>query len=311
MGKKLIMVVNEKGYLNLSEDDDFCMAGIVFDEENIWASEHIKEELEKKLSIFEKIYSSDERNEKYRSYSSRKNIINNLMDSLPMFLDKLKFNIILSSVRSSSGKIKASYEKAEKTLLTKFNVYISKRNMISGGIISEDTRNRIEWNLKQQFFDIYSDRNHNLGIDGSKINSFIVAGRNCETYKFIFDVFHLLDNIIKLMCKNEYGIEHEIKELISNDKLRTVSEVIKNKVINEAALDMVDEIINDKNVVMKRMNEEITKLKEELLERNEKLNNTKKQINELTNQIEILKGKLYKDKENNERSKIVFRPLSE
>lgn len=310
MGKKLVMVVNENGYRNLSEQDNFCMVGIVFDEENLCGSEYIEEELEKKLSIFKKIYSKDENDEKYRSYSSRKKIVNNLIDSLPMFLEKLKFNIILSSIKTSSGKTKESYERAVKNLLTKFNVYISKRNMLGGGIISEDTKDRTEWSLKQQFFDIYSERNHNLGIDGSQINSFIVAGRNNEAYKFSFSVFHLLDNIIRLMCQNTDSVEDEVKKLISNDGLRTVSEVVKNKVINEAALDMADEIINDKNIIMKRMNEEIAKLKEELLERNEKINNSKKQINELTNEIGILQGKLSKDN-NNDSSKIVFRPLSE
>ncbi|HCW52613.1 MAG TPA: hypothetical protein DG753_02495 [Clostridium sp.] len=310
MGKKLIMVVNESGYRNFSENDNFCMAGIVFDEENLYGSEHIKEELEKKLSIFKKVYSKDESDERYKSYSSRKKIINSLVDSLPMFLDKLKFNIILSSIRTSSGKTKESYDRVAKNLLTKFNVYISKRNMTSGGIISEDTRDITEWDLKQQFFDIYSERNHNLGSDGSKINSFIVAGRNNEVYKFSFDVFHLLDNIIKLMCQNMSSAEEEVKKLISNDKLRAVSEVIKNKVINEAALDMADEIINDKNTILKRLNDEIAKLKQELSERNEKINDSKKQINELTNEIGVLKGKL-EEENSSEGSKIVFRALSE
>lgn len=311
MGKKLVMVVNERGYRNFSEDDNFCMAGIVFEEENIYGSESIKEELEKKLNIFKKVYIKDENDEKYKSYSSRKRIINSLVDSLPMFLDKLKFNIILSSVRTSSGKTKESYDRVAKNLLTKFNVYISKRNMISGGIVSEDTKDVAEWDLKQQFFDIYSERNHNLGLDGSKINNFIVAGRNNESYKFNFDVFHLLDNIMKLMCQTMSSSEEEVKELISDDKLRAVSEVIKNKIINEAALDMADQIISDKNAILKRLNEEIAKLKQELLERNEKINDSKKQINQLTNEIGVLKGKLEREDKQHESSKIIFRPLSE
>ena len=79
MGEKLVMVVNENGYRNLGEDDNFCMVGIVFDEESFCGSEDIKGELEKKLSIFENVYNNDE---KYKSFSSRQKIVNNLMDSL-------------------------------------------------------------------------------------------------------------------------------------------------------------------------------------------------------------------------------------
>lgn len=309
MGKKLIMIVNENGYRNLSEDDNFCMAGIVLDEESLCGSNNMKEELEKKLNVLKKIYGENENDEKYKSYSSKKKIINNLVDSLPMFLNQLKFNIILSTIRTSAGKTQSAYERAVKKLLTKFNLYISKRNMISGGIISEDTKDQEMWNVKQQFFDIYSDRNHNSDTDSSKINSFIVAGRNSKTYKFGFDLFHILDDIINLMCQTDISTEDKVRALISDEKLRNVSEVIKNKVINEAALDMADEIINDKNAIMQRMNKEITKLKEELLERKEEINNSKKQINELTNEICILKGKL--DKKGDKTSKIILRALSE
>lgn len=309
MGEKLVMVVNENGYRNLGEDDNFCMVGIVFDEESFCGSEDIKGELEKKLSIFENVYNHDENDEKYKSFSSRQKIVNNLMDSLPMFLDKLKFNIVLSSVRTISGDAEESYNKAAKKLITKFNMYISKRNMISGGIVSEETKDSTEWKVKQQFFDIYNERKNNLTINESQINSFVVADRNSEVYKFGFDVFHLLDDIIKLMCQKNIRQENEIKELISVERLRAVSEVIKNKVINEAALDMADDIINDKNIIMKKMNEEIAKLKEELIDRNEKINNSNKLINELTNEIGILQEKLDKDSDND--GKIVLTALSE
>ena len=306
MGEKLVMVVNENGYRNLGEDDNFCMVGIVFDEESFCGSEDIKGELEKKLSIFENVYNNDE---KYKSFSSRQKIVNNLMDSLLMFLDKLKFNIVLSSVRTISGDAEASYNKAAKKLITKFNMYISKRNMTTGGIISEETKESTEWKVKQQFFDIYNERNNNLTINESQINSFVVADRNSEVYKFDFDVFHLLDDIIKLMCQKNMRQESEIKELISAERLRAVSEVIKNKVINEEALDMADDIINDKNIIMKKMNEEIAKLKEELIDSNEIINNSKKLINELTNEIEILQEKL--DKDSGKYGKIVLTALSE
>lgn len=309
MGKKLVMVVNENGYRNLGEDDNFCMVGIVFDEESLCDREDIKGELEKKLSIFENVYNNNGNDEKYKSYSSRQKIVNNLMDSLPMFLDKLKFNIVLSSVRTISGNAEESYNKVAKKLIAKFNMYISKRNMISGGIITEEAKDSNEWRLKQKFFDIYNERNNNLTINESCINSFVVADKNSEVYKFGFDVFHLLNDIIKLMCQKNIRQENEIKKLISAEKLRAVSEVIKNKVINEAALDMADDIINDKNIIMKKMNDEIVKLKEELIDRNEKINNSKKLINELTNEIEILQGKLDKDSDND--GKIVLTALSE
>lgn len=311
MGKKLVMIVNENGYKNLGESDNFCMAGIVFDEESLCCSDDIKEQLDKKLSVLGKIESNDTSDERFKSYSSKQKIVNNLVDSLPMFLEKLKFSIILSSVRINSGKIETSYDKVVRSLLAKYNMYITKRNMVSGGIISEDTTSTEIWEKKQQFFDIYNERNNNLRLSESLINSFVVADRNNEAYKFYFDVFYLLDDIIKLMCEESIQSQKENNITINSEKLRIISEVVKNRVINEAALDIADEIINDKNIIMKKMNEEISKLKVEIEERNEKIYDSKKQINELRNEIAILKVKLEKDMGKNNENNIVVGVVTE
>lgn len=311
MGKKLVMVANENGYRNLGDNDNFCMAGIVFDEESLCCSDDIKKELDKKLTIFKKIESNDTSDERFKSYSSKQKIVNNLIDSLPMFLEKLKFSIILSSVRTNSGRAEASYDKVVKSLFSKYNMYITKRNMVSGGIISEDTKDREIWKMKQHFFDIYNERNNNLSLSESLINSFVVAERNNEAYKFYFDVFYLLDDIIKLMCEESVQSQKEKNISINGEKLRTISEVIKNRVINEAALDIADEIINDKNIIMKKMNEEIAKLKDEIQERNEKIYDSKREINELRNEIEVLNKKLNQDLGNGNENKIAVGVVTE
>lgn len=311
MGKKLVMVVNENGYRNLGEDDNFCMVGIVFDEESLCGREDIKGELEKKLTILKKIESNDISDERFKSYSSKQKIVNNLVDSLPMFLEKLKFSIIISSVRTNLGSTEASYDKVVKSLFSKYNMYITKRNMLSGGIISEDTKNSETWKIKQHFFDIYNEMNNSLNLSESLINSFVVADRSNEEYKFYFDVLNLLDDIIKLMCEECIQFQKEKNIYIDSEKLRIISEVVKNRVINEAAFDIANEIINDKNIIMKKMNEEIAKLKDEIQVRNEKIYDSKKQINELRNKIEVLQEKLEQDIGSRNENKIAFGVLTE
>ena len=311
MGKKLVMVAKENGYRNLGGIDNFCIAGIVFNEESLCCSDEIKKELDKKLTILKKIESNDTSDERFKSYSSKQKIVNNLVDSLPMFLEKLKFSIIISSVRTNLGSTEASYDKVVKSLFSKYNMYITKRNMVSGGIISEDTKNSETWKIKQHFFDIYNEMNNGLNLSESLINSFVVADRSNEEYKFYFDVLNLLDDIIKLMCEECIQFQKEKNIYIDSEKLRIISEVVKNRVINEAAFDIANEIINDKNIIMKKMNEEIAKLKDEIQVRNEKIYDSKKQINELRNKIEVLQEKLEQDIGSRNENKIAFGVLTE
>ncbi len=311
MGKKLVMVAKENGYRNLRGIDNFCIAGIVFNEESLCCSDEIKKELDKKLTILKKIESNDTSDERFKSYSSKQKIVNNLVDSLPMFLEKLKFSIIISSVRTNLGSTEASYDKVVKSLLSKYNMYITKRNMVSGGIISEDTKNSETWKIKQHFFDIYNEMNNSLSLSESLINSFVVADRSNEEYKFYFDVLNLLDDIIKLMCEESIKFQKEKNIYIDSEKLRIISDVVKNRVINEAAFDIADEIINDKNIIMRKMNEEIAKLKDEIQARNEKIYDSIKQINELRNEIEVLQEKLQQDIGSRNENKIAFGVLTE
>lgn len=302
MGKNLIMIVNENGYRSLGDKDDFCMAGIVFDKDNACCSENMKKELDKKISILKKLESRDVSDERFKSYSFKERVVNNLIDSLPAFLGKLKFNIILSSERSNKG----AYEKSVRSLLIKYNMYISKTHRISGGIVSEEASYLDEWKTKQKFFNVYNERNDDFSIGESLITSFVVAEKNNKNYRFFFDVFYLLDNIIKLMCKDNIKSEKEKIITANFESFRDIAEVIKNRVINEAALDIADDIINDKNIIMKKMNEEISKLKEEINARNEVIYDSKKQINELRNEIESLRQKIFGQHINSENNKIIL-----
>lgn len=306
MGKNLIMIVNENGYRSLGDKDDFCMAGIVFDKDNACCSENMKKELDKKISILKKLESRDVSDERFKSYSFKERVVNNLIDSLPAFLGKLKFNIILSSESINNVNMIETYDKCAKNLLIKYNMYISKINMISGGILSEEAYDFDSWKMKQQFFNVYNERNDDFSLNKSYITSFVVAEKNDSKYKFFFDVFYLLDNIIKLMCKDNMRDEKMKNMTVSIEKFRKISEAINNRVINEAALDIADDIINDKNLIMRKMNEEIRRLKTEINERNETINNSKKQINELRNEINKLREKIFgKNPNTNNDNKLV------
>ena len=239
MGKRYIMVVDERGFLCTETNDKILMIGVVFEYDYCIELKNKECELRKILQGYKKeVLNSNNINIYLDDIILKENVYKNidksertsLINELPQLFKSLRFTIISSSNKQDIIEVNDPYYIVTKKLLKKFYSYILKKNGESGGIIMEARGGNASYKIRQNFFDIYNEGNMCLSTSNDikdKINTFVVCEKNNKTYGAGIEVLNVLTNIFfrvsnglrevdkNLISYTEYGKKNKIFDIIN------------------------------------------------------------------------------------------------
>jgi hypothetical protein len=325
MGKKYIMFVDERGFISTNKKDTLSMVGVVFEYDYCIELKNIECELRTKLNKYrEEIFSSEScsnisidnvvlQEKVYKNID--KIIINKFINELPMLFKKLKFTIISSAIKQDSSKTYDSYSIATKKLLREFHSFIMKKNGESGGIIIEDKGGNASYDVMQNFFDIYNDRNIDLNMVGDiqdKINTFIVCEKSNKQYGLGIEVLNIVNSILFRVSNGYREIDEKLISYIEYGIKDKIFSEIKQKIYNDIEIGISSDQLQGvsyNNVEI--FNKELKTLKEQLELKNTKIEEKEKEINQLSKEIQMLTQQLEEVLFNRKSDSIISRILSD
>lgn len=299
MGKKYVMVVDERGCMNADGDNNFSIIGVVFEKNYCMQLNNRRCELDKRINGYKekmlKISNSEIRLEDimfgenvFSNYNNAN--IKKLIEDLPALFQSLKFTIIVSTIKQNYSDLKTSYNMAVSNLLKNFFSFIVKRNGECGGIIMRERKEIESKNLQQEFFSVYSKRSDNLGIENIEeiINSFVICNEESR-YKMALIAGGILNNII---CRVSNGLREMNNDLIANvsygykDK---IFNAIKSKIYKDQAISLYgDKLQKISYSGAEMLIKEVKVLESEVINKNLIIDKKEKEISELNEEIKIL-----------------------
>lgn len=284
MGKKYLMFIGEDVFFDF--ENNLYMAGIIFDElycDGYNSSEHslVKIINDNKLDIS---VVSDYKNIK-RGCILKKEVYNILKNS--------EFSVIIAKIRIEDSSDNRKFQVFNK-LLKKYQYYIMNNNGDSAGIIIESGRKFENYEKQQEIFNIYREREENIGSclnrEKSLINKFIVVDNN-NKYNYAIKIADTIRNSISYSYerRKNKGREYRYSDRM-NEK---IMEIIREKVFTEEiALDISRKNLIEKSKSLKVLEEKIINLQEELIEKENNLKYKSNEISELMDEIEVLQRQL-------------------
>jgi len=324
MGKRYIMVVDERGFLCTETNDKILMIGVVFEYDYCIELKNKECELRKILQGYKKeilngdnidIYLDDimlkENVYKNIDKSQRTNLIN----ELPQLFKSLRFTIISSSNKQDIDEVNDSYSIVTKKLLKKFYSYILKKNGESGGIIIEARGGNANYKIRQNFFDIYNEGNMCLSTSNDikdKINTFVVCEKNNKTYGAGIEVLNVLTNIFfrvsnglrevdrKLISNIEYGNKDKIFDVVNHKIYKDTQIYIPKKELQGVRYNNIAIFSN-----------ELKSLREQLQSKELRIKEKEMEINELSDSIKFLNQQLEEALLSRKNDGIIFQILSD
>ena len=322
MGKKYVMVVDERGCMNFDSNNNFSMIGVVFEKSYCVQPQNRKCELSKKIDGYKermlKIENAGARLEdimfKENDFLNYNNMdIKRLIEDLPVLFQSLKFTIIVSTIKNNYGDLKYSYNMAVSNLLKNFFSFIVKRHGECGGIIMPERMSEEYKSLQQEFFGVYSKRSDNLGIENIEdiINSFVICNDESE-YKIALRTGAVLNNII---CRVSKGLREMDDNLILNTSYgykNKIFNVIKSKIYKDKAMSLYNDKFQKISYSGAEMIvKEVKALECEVINKNLIIDKKEKEISELKEEIEILHKHLESIMFNRRREQAVIDMFSE
>jgi hypothetical protein len=320
MGKRYIMIVDERGFLSTEANDNLSMVGVVFEYDYCIELKNKECELRKRLREYKKeIFNDNNVNlhlddimlqEKfYKSVSKiqRSKVVN----ELPQLFKSLNFTILSTTIKQDTNKVNNSYSIVAKKLFKKFYSYIVKQNGESGGIIIETRVGNSCCRIQQNFFDIYNDREMSLcALENiqDKINTFIVCERNNKTYGSGIEVLNVINNILFRVSNGLRDVDKNIISYTEYGKKNKIFDVINQKIAKDTQRE-----IPIRRLPKTRYNNinEVRRLKEQLVIKDTRVNEKEKEINELTDEIKLLNKQLEDALLSRKSDSIIFQILSD
>jgi len=320
MGKKYIMIVDERGFLSTETNGNVSMVGIVFEYDYCIELKNKECQLRKRLREYKKEIFKDSNVDihlddiilKEKVYKSLdKNQITNVINELPQFLKSLNFTILSSTIKQDINKENNSYSLLTKKLLKKFYLYIVKKNGESGGIIIETREGSSSCKVQQNFFDIYNERERSLCTLENiqdKINTFIVCEKNNKNYGAGIELLNVINNILFRVSKGFREVDKNLISYIGYGKKNKIFDIINQKMCKDIQRD-----IPIKSLPRARYNNsnEVNTLKEQLESKDTRINEKEKEINELTDAIKLLNRQLEDALLSRKSDSIIFQILSD
>ena len=320
MGKKYIMIVDERGFLSTETNGNVSMVGIVFEYDYCIELKNKECQLRKRLREYKKEIFKDSNVDihlddiilKEKVYKSLdKNQITNVINELPQFLKSLNFTILSSTIKQDINKENNSYSLLTKKLLKKFYLYIVKKNGESGGIIIETREGSSSCKVQQNFFDIYNERERSLCTLENiqdKINTFIVCEKNNKNYGAGIELLNVINNILFRVSKGFREVDKNLISYIGYGKKNKIFDIINQKMCKDIQRD-----IPIKSLPRARYNNsnEVNALKEQLEFKDTRINEKEKEINELTDAIKLLNRQLEDALLSRKSDSIIFQILSD
>jgi len=320
MGKRYIMVVDERGFLSAETNGNVSMVGIVFEYDYCIELKNKECQLRKRLREYKKeifkdsnanIYLDDSivKEKVYKSID--KNQIANVINELPQFLKSLNFTILSSTIKQDVNKENNSYSILTKKLLKKFYLYIVKKNGESGGIIIETRQGSSSCNVQQNFFDIYNERERSLCTLENiqdKINTFIICEKNNRNYGAGIEVLNVINNILFRVSNGFREVDKNLISYTGYGKKNKIFDTINQKMCKDIQRD-----VPIKPLPRARYNNsnEVNTLKEQLEFKDTRINEKEKEINELTDAIKLLNRQLEDALLSRKSDSIIFQILSD
>ena len=320
MGKKYIMIVDERGFLSTETNGNVSMVGIVFEYDYCIELKNKECQLRKRLREYKKEIFKDSNVDihlddiilKEKVYKSLdKNQITNVINELPQFLKSLNFTILWSTIKQDINKENNSYSLLTKKLLKKFYLYIVKKNGESGGIIIETREGSSSCKVQQNFFDIYNERERSLCTLENiqdKINTFIICEKNNKNYGAGIELLNVINNILFRVSKGFREVDKNLISYIGYGKKNKIFDIINQKMCKDIQRD-----IPIKSLPRARYNNsnEVNTLKEQLESKDTRINEKEKEINELTDAIKLLNRQLEDALLSRKSDSIIFQILSD
>lgn len=324
MGKKYFMFVDERGHLSTDINSNFSMTGVVFSYDYFMESKEKGSGMKSELNQYkEEVFGNSDFNISLDDIMLKESIYKNIdenqrklfINNLPSLMKNLKFTIISSSIKQDLNKVKDPYHLVAKNLLKNFYSLIVEKNGECGGIIMEARKGDNSYLIQQYFFDIYNDRNRNLGrLENiqDKLNTFIVCEKNNSTYGLGIEIMNLLNSIFfrvsdglreidsKLISYAEYGREDKIFNEV-------MYKIYKYKSIGLISKLSQKILYNS----MERFDKELTTLREQLKLRDIRITEKEKEINELTSEIYLLNKQIEEALLSRKNDNIIFQILSD
>jgi len=324
MGKRYIMVVDERGFLSNETNDNLSMIGVVFEYDYCIELKNKECELRNILQGYKKeMLNNNNINIDMDDIMINENVYKNIdkiersnfINKLPQFFKSLKFTIISSSIKQDINKINDSYSIVAKKLLNKFYLYIMKKNGESGGIIMEARDGNSSHKIQQNFFDIYNEGTMSLCTSDNikdKINTFIVCEKNNKTYGAGIEILNVLSNILFRVSNGMREVDRKLISYIEYGNKDKIFDVINHKIYKDTKIDMSKKQLQGINYnSIEIFSRELKNLKEQLQSKELRLNEKEREINELTDAIKFLNQQLEEALLSRKNDGIIFQILSD
>jgi len=320
MGKRYIMIVDERGFLSSETNDNLSMVGLVFESDYCIELKNKECQLRKRLKEYKKEMFKDNNIDihlddvilKENVYKSvDKNQMANAVNELPQLLKSLNFTIISSTIKQDINKENNSYSIVTKKLLKKFYSYIVNKNGESGGIIIETREGSSSCRVQQNFFDIYNERERSLcALENiqDKINAFIVCEKNNKNYGAGIEVLNVINSILFRVSNGYREVDKNLMSHIGYGRRNKIFDIINQKMCKDTQRD-----IPIKPLPKTRYNNsnEVNTLKEQLEFKDTRIKEKEKEINELTDAIKFLNQQLEDALLSRKSDSIIFQILSD
>lgn len=324
MGKRYIMFVDERGFLSTGTNNNLSMVGVVFEYDYCIESKNRECELRRRLSgcknkIFGDSNSSiplddiilEEKLYKDIDKIKRTQFIN----QLSQLFKSLKFTVISSTIKQENNTTNDSYSKLTKMLLKKYYSFIMTKNGEAGGIIIEARKGYSNYEIQQNFFDIYNERNMNLCTLENiqdKINTFIVCEKNNKTYGLGIEILNVLNNILFRVSNGLIDVDTKLISYIKYSNKNKIFDVISHKIYKDNKIDIpIKKLQEDTYSNIELFSKELKILKEEIRSRDNRISEKEKEIKDLTDVIQLLNQQLEGALLNRKSDSIIFQILSD
>lgn len=323
MGKRYVMFVDERGFLNSDRNKNMTMVGVIFEYDYCSNLKYNICELRTKINEYnKKIFGDNNVNVPLDDIILKENVYKNIdktlrnrfINELPSLFKGLKFTIITSMVKHDKNRVNDSYSLLSKKLLKKFYSFLVRKNGESGGIIIEAREDATNHIMQQNFFDVYNERNINFSIFSdiqNKINSFIICEKSNEVYSLGIEVLNILNNIIYRVSNGYREVDNKLVSYLEYGNKNKIFNEIKHKIYNDLEIGISSKHLQKNsynNIGI--INKELIALKEQLKLKEVRIVEKEKEINDLSNKIKVLNKKLeevlYNQKNDNIITKILL-----
>jgi hypothetical protein len=323
MGKRYIMVVDERIFLNDAANDNLSITGVVFEYDYCIGLKNEQCELRRILQGYKEKILNNNVNIYLDDIISKKNVYKgidniktgNCIEELPQLLKGLKFNIISSSIKQDTDNMNEYYSIITNKLFKKFYSYIVRKNGEAAGIIMESRVGNDSYKIQQNFLDIYN--NENIKSTKSiktkeKMNTFVVCEKNNKTYGAGIEVLNIINNIFFEDSNALRKVNSKSISYIEDDKKDKIFHILKHKIYKDMQIGITTKQlpgISYNNIEVFRS--ELRILKEKLLFKELRINEKEREINELTDAIKLLNQQLEEALLSRTRDGVILKILSD